>query len=198
MASRFCICQNPLCGGNGGGEGVGDDGGGGCSVGKDGEGSNDFIPVNHTKKKTTGEKTKPTSSNNPRLNLGAKRKARETSRPRTIIGKNVSDGLLSIRGADLTINKYIGRFHMDTTEEALREFITKKDVTVVELDPIKTTHNRFKSFRLRVKRSELDKIEDPEFWPQGVVVCRYFHPRNKEQLGLIGGATDPQETENGA
>ena len=86
---------------------------------------------------------------------------------------------------------------MDTTEETLRQFISQKDVTVVELDTIKTTHDRYKSFRLRVKRSDLEKIEDADFWPQGVVVCRYFRPRTKDQTGVVGDITAPVRPENG-
>ena len=159
--------------GGGGGGGGGDDGGGG-----DGGGDNNSWTT------MAGRKSKTTSRQN--LRVGANRKPRDASKPRTIIGRNVSDGLLSIKGADLTVNKYISRFHMDTTINELRQFISQKDVTVVELDPITTAHNRYKSFRLRVKRSDLDKIEDADFWPQGVVVCRYFRPRNKEQNGVVG------------
>ena len=110
----------------------------------------------------------------------------------------MSDGLLSIKGADLTTNKYVSRFHMDTTENELRQFISQKDVTVVELESIKTTHNRYKSFRLCVKRSDLDKIEDADFWPQGVIVCRYFRPRNKDQHGVVGDVVASARTENGS
>ena len=89
-----------------------------------------------------------------------KQNHRDSSRPRTIIGKSVSAGLVSIKGADLTVNKYVSRFHIDTTVAALREYISQKGVEVVELEEIKTVHSRYKSFRLRVKRSELNKIED--------------------------------------
>ena len=68
---------------------------------------------------------------------------------------------------------------------------------IVELDPITTAHNRYKSFRLRVKRSDLDKIEDADFWPQGVVVCRYFRPRNKEQNGVIGDVAASTRPDHG-
>ena len=86
---------------------------------------------------------------------------------------------------------------MDILVDPLRDFITIKDVTVVELDEIKTSHERFKSFRLCVKRSDPDKIEDAEFWPQGIVVCRYFRPRVKDQPGVVGEVTVSPETNNG-
>ena len=123
----------------------------------------------------------------PHPNQNIKRGSRESSRPKTIIGQSVNNGLISVKGADLTINKFISRFHNDTT-----------DVSVVELEEINTTHNRYKSFRLRVKRADLVRIEDAEFWPQGVILCPYFRPRNPEKrLGVIGAAAAPQRTNNG-
>ena len=100
-----------------------------------------------------------------------------------IIGKSVNEGLVSVKGADLTINKYVGRFHNDVTLEGVREFIANQDVSVVELEPLTTKHSRFKSFRLRVKRADLDKIENAEFWPEGVIVSPFFRPRTEDHRG---------------
>ena len=124
-------------------------------------------------------------------------KRRDLSRPKTIIGKSVSQGLVSIKGADLTINKYVSRFHTDTTKEALREFISQKNVTVVELEPIPTTHNRYKSFRLRIKRADLDQIENADFWPEGVIVCQYFRPKNMKDQGSTGAIAASPGTQHG-
>ena len=105
----------------------------------------------------------------------AKRQQRSSSRPKTIIGKDVKDGLLSFKGADLT-----ARVHNDVTFDALRKYITDSGVTVVELEALATKHQRFQSFRLRVKRSDLKQIEQAEFWPEGVVLSPFFRPKGKE------------------
>ena len=90
---------------------------------------------------------------------------------------SMKDGIVSIKGADLTINKYIGRFHNDVTVEALRDYIESQGVAVVELKPLSTKHQRFKTFRLRIKRAQLNQVEDGEFWPEGVIVSPFFLPR---------------------
>ena len=99
----------------------------------------------------------------------------------------MKDGLVSVKGADLTINKYVGRFHNDVTEATLRSYIEDAGVSVVELELLDTKHNRFKSFRLRVKRAQLDRVEDGDFWPEGVIVSPFFRPRIIEQPGVISG-----------
>ena len=49
----------------------------------------------------------------------------------------------------------------------------------------------FKSFRLRVKRAQLDRVEDGEFWPEGVIVSPFFRPRIVEQQGVVSGRPAP-------
>ena len=112
-----------------------------------------------------------------------KSRQRDFSRPRTIIGKSVNDGLLSVKGADLTVNRYDGRWHNDTTADGVKDFISKQNVTVVELDELETKHGRFKSFRLRIKKTQLPLIEDENFWPAGVILSPFFRGKDEKQIG---------------
>ena len=106
------------------------------------------------------------------------RNSRDSSRPRgTIIGQSVRAGLVSVKGADLTVNKYVGRFHNDVSTENVKSYIEDQGVSVVELELLDTKHQRFKSFRIRFKRSQLGKVVDGEFWPEGVIVSPFFRPR---------------------
>ena len=75
-----------------------------------------------------------TTSNNRRKD----KRTRDSSRPQTIIGKSVKDGLLSVKGADLTVNRYIGRFHNDVTLDGVKGFIAAQNVTVIELEELDT------------------------------------------------------------
>ena len=102
----------------------------------------------------------------------------------------MKEGLVSVKGADLTVNKYVGRFHNDVTVDGLRDFITNQNVTVVELEPLKTKHSRFKSFRLRVKRADLSKLEDAEFWPEGVIFSPFFRSRVEDHRGADAKIND--------
>ena len=187
--SQISSAFPPTSEGGGGGDGTGDggvgtrgggSGGGGGVIGAPGGGGGRAGGVRQMR---GGEL--PTNRSNGK---SANRK-RDSSRPRTIIGKSVSQGLVSVKGADLTINKYVGRFHNDVVEEDVRKFIEDKGVTVVELEPLDTKHQRFKSFRLRFKRGQLDKIEDGDFWPEGVIVSPFFRPRPEVRPGVVIGAS---------
>ena len=109
------------------------------------------------------------------------RESRGSSKTRTIIGKSVNNGLVSFKGADLTVNKYVGRVHNDVTADELRQYICDAGVTVVELEALERKHQRFQSFRLRVKRAELENIEKAEFWPVGVILSPFFRPKSKTE-----------------
>lgn len=111
------------------------------------------------------------------------------SQSRVIIGKKVNEGLLSVKGADLTVNKYIGRLHNDVTIEGMREFLDSQKVTVVELEQLETKHDRFKSFRLRVKRDDLKIIEEHDFWPEGVLCGPFFRPKASDERRQTNGET---------
>ena len=54
-----------------------------------------------------------------------------------MIGKKVSQGLRSWRGADLTVNLYLGYFDIDTTLEEVKSGIESQEVTVVKLEELK-------------------------------------------------------------
>ena len=192
--SQISSTQPPVCeggggggasgvsvGGGGSGVSVGGGGGGGGGSGVSSGGGGGGGRVSGIRRGKGGEVATNRTNGKP-----ANRK-RDSSRPRTIIGKSVSEGLVTVKGADLTINKYVGRFHNDVVEEDIRKFIEDKGVTVVELEPLDTKHHRFKSFRLRFKRSQLDKIEDGEFWPAGVIVSPFFRPRPDDRRGASGG-----------
>ena len=105
--------------------------------------------------------------------------------------KSVKNGLVSVKGADLTVNRYVGRWHNDVTKAAVSDFISKQNVVVVELEDLPTKHGRFKSFRLRIKKTDLSLIEDENFWPEGVILSPFFRGKDEKtrDVGAIGSTT---------
>ena len=99
-----------------------------------------------------------------------------------MVGKKVVSGLVSCRGADLTTNVYVGQYDVGAEKEEVRESIVHQGVMVVELEELKLSHRRFKSFRLCIKKADMPKILDPEFWPSGVVVGRFWRGKASPSL----------------
>lgn len=119
-------------------------------------------------------------------------KTQHRSRSKTIIGKKVSDGSVSWKGADLTVNRYIGNVDITAKSDQIRDYIEKKGITVIEFEENKTQHTRFKSFRLRIRRSDVTNIDNPEFWPSDVIVRPFFRPRQNQNKDGASGSDGPR------
>ena len=110
-----------------------------------------------------------------------------------IIGKKVSEGLRSWRGADLTVNLYLGYFDISTTAEDIRYNIEDQNVSVVSVDELQTQHNKFKSFKLCIRKKDLPIMQSDNFeLPEGTVVRYFFAGKNRD------GAPISSTTKNGS
>ena len=95
-----------------------------------------------------------------------------------VIGKKVNAGVVSWKGADLTVARYIGRVAVGTTSDEILSSLRDKGVDVVELTPLTLKHNRFLSFKLVVKKSQLKMIENELLWPEGVIIGRFWSAKS--------------------
>jgi hypothetical protein len=78
---------------------------------------------------------------------------------------------------------------VEASGDSIRTYIKQKGVNVVELEENSTHHERIKSFRLWVWYSDLGSIDNPNFWPEAVVVRHFFRPRlnNRTNSCVDGG-----------
>ena len=95
-----------------------------------------------------------------------------------VVGKKVSGGLLSWKGADLTMAFYVGFADINSSVDDMRAGIEGQGVGVVELEEMSRKHNRFKSFRLVIRKKDVDSIKNPDFWPEEMVVRKFFQRSN--------------------
>ena len=89
----------------------------------------------------------------------------------------MNEGVVSWKGADLTVARYIGRCAIGTTVDDVRATLTSSNVDVISLEAVQTKHNRFASFKFVGKKSQLDIIENEDLWPAGVMVGRWWDPK---------------------
>ena len=95
-----------------------------------------------------------------------------------------SSGVVSWRGAPLTVDCYIGRVDLDATTDEIKAFVVSKGIDVCDIAENVTTHRRFKSFKLVIKKTDYEKLDDRELWPEGVVFRRFWRPRNAGADGV--------------
>ena len=104
-----------------------------------------------------------------------------------VIGKKPSSGAMSWRGAPLTTTCYIGRVDVSVTCDDIKADVISKGIDVIEIEENVTRHQRFKSFKLVIKKTDYEKLDDRDEWPEGVIFRRFFNPRVIE----TDGATAP-------
>ena len=102
-----------------------------------------------------------------------------------VIGKKVNAGVVSWKGADLTIAKYIGHCAIGTTTDDIKSTLDLHGVEIISLEAVETKHNRFASFKLVAKKAQKEIIENGEIWPEGVRVGRWWSPKTASAV------TDP-------
>ena len=86
------------------------------------------------------------------------------------------------------MNLYLGYFAIGTTVENVRFNIEDQGVAVVELDELQTQHNKFKSFKLCIRKKDFEKMQSDDFeLPEGTVVRYFFAGKNRD--GMSNGST---------
>jgi hypothetical protein len=132
---------------------------------------------------------RPRDPRTPNTHPGSKTgEKRSQSRSRTFIGKGVSNGRISWKGADMTVNRYIGRVDSGVDMETVRAHVVDAGINVVEMEQLVNKHTRFKSFRLCVKKSDLHQIENEDFWPEGVMVRPFHRQRSPRSADDVSSA----------
>ena len=131
---------------------------------------------------TNGRTNRPAVKKDHQSNPRSSSRARKPNN--LVVGKKVNNGLLSLRGADLTVSLYVGQIDNSFEVNDIRSFIEGQNVNVVELEELVRRHNRFKSVRLCIRKKDMDLIKDPDFWPEGIVVRRFFRKANSDGAAI--------------
>ena len=98
-------------------------------------------------------------------------------------------GVLSWKDSDLTMAKWIGRAALGTTVDNIRATVESNGAEVVSVEAIETKHGRFASFKLVVKKSQLDIVENGDIWPDGVLIGKWWSPKSPSEDATSGNST---------
>ena len=120
----------------------------------------------------------PTTSGRP-THQRKDRSRSQNRQPTIFIGSKVTSGQISFKGADLTVDRYLGRIDVESDNEEIKKFITDAGVKIVDFQENSRTHSSFKSFKISIRKSDLPTLEKDNFWPTGVVFRNFFRPRGQ-------------------
>ena len=138
--------------------------------------------------------TGPTRQQRPPNGSRATSQVRDRSKSRNratstvYVGNKVASGQISFKGADLTVDRYVGHIDVNADNDEVKAYIENSGVRLIDFQENPRTHSSFKSFKITARRSDLPMLERDDFWPTGVVFRNFFRPRQRRDTSAAATA----------
>ena len=123
-------------------------------------------------------------SNNPEgQSVLLKQRAGKPERrmPKPIVGTAAQKDIKVVRTKLVSV--FATKFSPDLDAETLSIYLTEQLGRYVNCQRIVTAGNRYSSFKVCAECDEVAEMYNPELWPEGSLVRRYYEPR---KVGVIG------------
>ena len=102
-----------------------------------------------------------------------RRQKRENARKQKVISGSGSSR--RIRGAPEPSREiFVYRVHKETSEEDMRDFMDSNGFDVRAIECTSKPDSLFKSFHVTIPLSQVEKAFDPQLWPEGVRMRKYW------------------------
>ncbi len=86
-----------------------------------------------------------------------------------------------IQGGKTEVDIFVFRVSKKIPAEKIKSYLTEENIEVESIEQASTDDvSRFRSFHVVIPRSQIDKVMNPEFWPNGVG-CRLWGQRSKKR-----------------
>ena len=93
------------------------------------------------------------------------------------VGKDRSSG--AVKGApEPNRDVFIYRVDKSTNDDSLYDYLIDKGITPNSLDCVSNPDARYKSYKLSIPLSMYSTLHDPDMWPEGIRICRFYNPKN--------------------
>lgn len=79
------------------------------------------------------------------------------------------------------VSVFATRFSPDLDAKTLCDYLTEKLGKTVTCRKIDSTRNRFSSFHVTAECNEVTDMYEPQLWPEGIYVRRYFEARKPRE-----------------
>ena len=104
---------------------------------------------------------------------------------KTIVGTGAAGGIKVVTTKQ--VNVFATKFSPEIDAETLRAHLEKKLCHKVSCQRIVTMNSRYASFKISAECKDVGDMYNPELWPEGAYVRRFYEPR---KTGFIGANTD--------
>lgn len=81
------------------------------------------------------------------------------------------------------VSVFASKFTPDLDALTLSEYLKEKLGRDVACQKIETMQSRYSSFKVSAECNEVSEMYDPQLWPEGAFVRRYYEPRRVSATG---------------
>ena len=103
-----------------------------------------------------------------------------SSRRSNIAGEGLAVPGLSTGQRVLDI--FVGGCSVDSTMATISDYVSNKGVPPLKCTDLASRSEWHKCYKLSVNAENRDKLLDPNFWPTGIFVNKYFRPKNMSNI----------------
>lgn len=112
-------------------------------------------------------------------NLVDGKRNRRSNRTRVVIGQSNKNSASALKTVPKKSYLFVSRLHPDTTCGDIIDFL-KPDFPEVECERIESKYaTHYASFKVTVSLHKNSRAMDPNLWPEGTYVSRFFLPRKR-------------------
>ena len=129
--------------------------------------------VEKRRRKSPGNKPNPAKQLQPGATQA--RTKRDQQKKKGIIGTSTSSNITVVKTKMVSV--FATRFSPTLEAETLCAYMSDKLGKPVTCRKIDSTRNRFSSFQVTAECNEVAEMYDPQLWPDGIFVRRYFEIR---------------------
>lgn len=132
----------------------------------------DDFEVYHSRKRKSAMRRKQGNFNN-------REPARVSSVARPILGKR-SGGDTKLKAASRRSWIFVSRVDASVTKDGVESFLKESQVDDFVCYELETKYDTYRSFKIGVNEVMFEKILDPEFWDEGILVKEFVPPRKQQ------------------
>ena len=86
----------------------------------------------------------------------------------------------SLKGApEPSRDIFVYRVQKDTADSEITDYVKDQNISIRSIEKMSNTESKFDSFRLEVSVSDMYRLFEPNFWPEGICVRKFFRPKQK-------------------
>lgn len=106
-----------------------------------------------------------------------------------IIGTGVVSNILAVKTKMVKV--FATKFDLSVDADTLSDYLKMKLNREVSCRKIEATQSRFSSFCISAECNDVAELYDPQLWPAGTFVRRFYEPRRPR--GADGGLSGPED-----